>query len=494
MGALNDEHFNVELDNGLNLNLVEEQEQVVISNISNAVNTLLAGLGEDSNREGLIKTPLRVAKALREGTRGYRQKVKDIVQGALFPEAGLDGDSGHAGGAGGLVVVRDLDLFSYCESCLLPFRVKCHVGYVPSGQRVVGLSKLSRVADVFARRLQDPQRLADEVCSSLYNGIRPAGVGVVLQCWHIEFPQVDCTCHEQINHPTVMDMQGWLKVSVCAGAGVFEKETGDVWGDFLALLKFRGVKLDKLRNGSSSSQRWCPSRSLDLLAINGHTNNWNPLSYKTSITAEPAPASMITAVATILLSLGENPSRKELVGTPRRFVQWLMNFKSSNLEMNLNGFGAEATCQIKSRKQMNKDGVRLRSDRVEFRSELNLPFWSQCEHHLLPFHGVVHIGYFRTEGIEPIGRAILQSIVHFHGWKLQVQERLTRQIVETVSSVFGGDVMAVVEANHICMISRGIEKVGSSTATIATLGRFSTDPSAKELFLQTVSDSTACGG
>ncbi|KAF9611706.1 hypothetical protein IFM89_034889 [Coptis chinensis] len=74
------------------------------------------------------------------------------------------------------------------------------------------------------------------------------------------------------------------------------------------------------------------------------------------------------------------------------------------------------------------------------------------------------------------------------------KERLTRQIVETVSSVFGGDVMAVVEANHICMISRGIEKVGSSTATIATLGRFSTDPSAKELFLQTVSDSTACGG
>ncbi|KAF9611705.1 hypothetical protein IFM89_034888 [Coptis chinensis] len=120
-------------------------------------------------------------------------------------DAGLDGDSGCAGAAGGLVVVRDLDLFSYCESCLLPFRVKCH----------------------------DPQRLADEVCSSLYNGVGPAGVGVVLQCWHIEFPQLDCTCHDQINHPTIMDMQGQLKVSVCAGAGVFVKEAGDVWGDFL---------------------------------------------------------------------------------------------------------------------------------------------------------------------------------------------------------------------------------------------------------------------
>ena len=89
---------------------------------------------------------------------GYRQKVNDIVQGALFPEAGLDNRVGHAGGAGGLVIVRDLDLFSYCESCLLPFPVKCHVGYVPSGERVVGLSKLSRVADVFAKRLQERHR------------------------------------------------------------------------------------------------------------------------------------------------------------------------------------------------------------------------------------------------------------------------------------------------------------------------------------------------
>ncbi|AES79286.2 GTP cyclohydrolase I [Medicago truncatula] len=82
---------------------------------------------------------------------GYRQKVKDIVQGALFPEAVLDNRVGHAGGAGGLVIARDLDLFSYCKSCVLPFQVKCHVGYVPSGERVIGLSKLSRVVDISAK-------------------------------------------------------------------------------------------------------------------------------------------------------------------------------------------------------------------------------------------------------------------------------------------------------------------------------------------------------
>nr|GEX57997.1 GTP cyclohydrolase 1 [Tanacetum cinerariifolium] len=118
--------------------------------------------------------------ALRDGTRGYKQNVKDIVQGALFPEVGVETGMGHAGGAGGLVLVRDLDLFSYCESCLLPFQVKCHVGYIPSGQRVVGLSKLSRVADVFTKRLQDPQKLADDICFALQNGIDPTGVAVIL--------------------------------------------------------------------------------------------------------------------------------------------------------------------------------------------------------------------------------------------------------------------------------------------------------------------------
>ncbi|CBI31943.3 unnamed protein product, partial [Vitis vinifera] len=189
MGVLDEGHVEVGF----------EQETLTIEE---AVKVLLQGLGEDINREGLSKTPARVAKALREGTRGYRQKAKDIVQGALFPEAGLNNGIGHAGGVGGLV--------------------KCHVGYVPSGQCVVGLSKLSR------------------------------------------------------------------------------------------------------------------------------------------------------------------------------------------------------------------------------------------------------------------------SIVHFYGFKLQVQERITRQVAETVSSLLGGDVIVVVEASHSCMVSRGIEKLGSNTATMALLGRFSTDDTAKTMFLQRI--------
>ncbi|CAL5386029.1 unnamed protein product [Camellia sinensis] len=456
MGALDEGHFNVELEeSGVNIELGFEEEPETVAAIEDAVKSLLQGLGEDINREGLRRTPLRVAKALREGTGGYRQKVKDIVQGALFPEVGLESGIGHAGGVGGLVIVRDLDLFSYCESCLLPFQVKCHVGYVPSGQRVVGLSKLSRVADIFAKRLQDPQRLADEVCSALQHGIKPTGVAVILQCLHVHFPNFESVSLESSNH------HGWVKVLVTSGSGVFENENSDIWGDFLSLLKFRGINVEKVHPRDSSAKCWCPSQA-------------------TSKTG-PANSGMVAAVAAILRSLGEDPLRKELLGTPTRFVKWLMNFKNSNLEMKLNGFVLGRIDTLKSIGE-------------HINSELNLSFWSQCEHHLLPFHGVVHIGYICSEGVNPIRKPLLQSIVHFHGFKLQVQERLTRQIAETVSSLLGGDVMVVVEANHTCMISRGIEKVGSSTATVAVLGRFSTDPAARAKFLQSIPNSTTSGG
>ncbi|KAJ6797827.1 GTP cyclohydrolase 1 [Iris pallida] len=193
------------------------------STIERSVKVLLQGLGEDGEREGIRRTPLRVAKAFAQGTRGYRQKVREIVQGALFPEAGLDNGAGYAGGDGGLVVVRDIDLFSYCESCLLPFSVQCHVGYVPSGQRVLGLSKLSRVADVFAKRLQEPQRLANEICAALQNSINPAGVAVALNCWHIEFLAA-LQCNPNPRHPSIHGMQGWLCSSVCSSSGVFKQD------------------------------------------------------------------------------------------------------------------------------------------------------------------------------------------------------------------------------------------------------------------------------
>ncbi|XP_017627384.1 GTP cyclohydrolase 1-like [Gossypium arboreum] len=465
--GLDGDHFCLELEDGTkpggnDLGLEKEPKTIAIED---AVKVLLQGLGEDVNREGIKKTPLRVAKALRERTRGYKQKVKDIVQGALFPEVGLRDRVGHAGGAGGLVIVRDLDMFSYCESCLLPFQVKCHVGYVPSGEQVVGLSKLSRVADIFAKRLQDPQRLADEVCSALHLGINPAGVAVILQCWHIHFPNLESVFHDAKH-------QGWITVLVSSGSGVFENENADAWCDFLGLLKFRGVTADRILTRDSEKKSWCPSYSSSVAKGSSELIAPNPR--------------MVAAIASILGSLGEDPSRKELLETPSHFVRWLMNFQNTELEMKFNGF----TCGIKD---VLKPNGECSHNHQQLHAELSLSFWSQCEHHLLPFHGVVHIGYMCPEGFNPIEKSLLQSIVHFYGFKLQVQERLTRQIAETVSSILGGDTMVVVEANHTCMISRGIEKLGSNTATIAVLGQFSTDPAIRALFLERIPSSTTSG-
>lgn len=450
MGALDEGHYSLEIGSGcLELGFEHEPETLAIED---AVRVLLQGLGEDINREGLRKTPLRVAKALREGTGGYRLKAKDIVHGALFPEAGLESGVGHAGGVGGLVIVRDLDFFSYCECCLLPFRVKCHVGYIPSGHRVVGLSKLSRVADTFAKRLQDPHRLADEVCTALQDGIKPAGVAVLLLCFHIHLPNFESSFLDVKHH-------GWTKILVTSGSGVFEDKTSDMWSDFLSLIKFQKGTLGDTHFSAPRDQLWCPSESPSKIV-------------------QPNSA-MVTAVASIIQALGEDPSREKLVGTPSRFVTWLLNFKNCNLEVDLNEL---LGCQ---RDTAKLNGTVIPGEEHTC-SEFNLSFWSQCEHHLLPFQGVVHVGYISGNGVNTIVRSTLQSIVHFYGFKLQVQERLTRQIAETVSSVVGEDVMVVVEAEHTCMISRGVEKFGSNTATVAVLGKYSIDSTLRAKFLRSI--------
>ncbi|KAJ4888081.1 GTP cyclohydrolase 1 [Raphanus sativus] len=411
----------LEVENGVKngcFPLAFELEPETIA-IQEAVRVILKGLGEDLNREGIKKTPFRVAKALRQGTRGYKQKVQDFVQSALFPETGLE--DGQAGGVGGLVVIRDLDHYSYCESCLLPFQVKCHIGYVPSGQRVLGLSKFSRVADVFAKRLQEPQRLAEEICSALQHWVEPSGVAVVLQC----------------SHP----YHGFVELTVTSGSGGFEDESSDLWCEFLSLLKFKGVKLSR---DVSVVEDWCPF-------VIGNSSDTD--------------SEMVLAVVSILKALGEDPSRKELVSTPTRFLKWMMKFQKVNFEMKLNRFH----CKLKERRLC---------------CEMNIKFWSMCEHHLLPFYGVVHVGYFCGDGPKPVERSVVESIVKFYGFKLQVQERMTRQIAETFSPQVNGDIIVVVEAEHTCMISRGIEKFGSSTATVAVLGRFSSDLSARTKFLE----------
>ncbi len=136
------------------------------------VEAMLSALGEDPARQGLIRTPDRVASALRWLTRGYQENARDVVGDALFNE---DHDS--------MILVRDIELYSLCEHHMLPFFGRAHVAYIPDG-RIVGLSKVARVVDVFARRLQVQERLTDQIADALMEILEPRGVGVVIEASH----------------------------------------------------------------------------------------------------------------------------------------------------------------------------------------------------------------------------------------------------------------------------------------------------------------------
>lgn len=137
------------------------------------VREMLELLGEDPDRDGLLKTPERVERSLRFLTQGYRQSAADVIGDALFEE------ETH----GNMVLVRDIDFYSLCEHHMLPFFGKAHIAYIPDG-KIVGLSKLARVVDVFARRLQVQERLTDQVAEALEAELAPLGVGVVIEAAH----------------------------------------------------------------------------------------------------------------------------------------------------------------------------------------------------------------------------------------------------------------------------------------------------------------------
>ena len=140
--------------------------------MQDAVRTLLSGVGEDPAREGLAETPLRVEKALRFLTKGYAEDPKALIGQALFSVSYDE-----------MVIIKDIDLYSLCEHHLLPFHGKAHVAYIPNG-KVVGLSKVPRLVDMFARRLQVQERLTVQIAETLQEVIQPRGVGVVIEAVH----------------------------------------------------------------------------------------------------------------------------------------------------------------------------------------------------------------------------------------------------------------------------------------------------------------------
>ncbi len=167
--------------------------------MENAVKQILEHIGEDPSREGLIDTPKRVTKAWEFMTSGYKEDPKEIIQKALFTSTNDE-----------MVVVKDIELYSHCEHHMLPIIGKAHVAYIPDG-KVIGLSKIPRVVDVFARRLQIQEQLTEQIADAINEAIKPKGVAVVIDARHM-----------------CMEMRGVQKICsttvTSALRGIFKKE------------------------------------------------------------------------------------------------------------------------------------------------------------------------------------------------------------------------------------------------------------------------------
>jgi GTP cyclohydrolase I len=619
--------------------------------LESAVRDLLGALGEDVRREGIVDTPKRVAKAMAFAVRGYGMSAVAHVESALFHEQGLQDDeaaladararrgAGAAARAGeatgravdavaeaaaaetsdddadralarpGVVLIRDVPFFSTDETTLLPFYGVCHVGYVPSGGTIVGLSKVARVAEVFARRVQTPDGLARDVARALQQGASPRGVRVVVAGSQMAptgprpvfaDAAIGCLATEKADGEEERDAREYraeFRAMLHAGVGAGEcppvgltglagqsaisgneGERDDVDGARRAVVPAKrrraepssgagasdantasddgsvdahvvlcaacgGTESAGGQSGSLSTRRRSDAsgsgqterragdaasrgspgiptpgvpgdahpRGLSLLLRDSGSRPATPTPVEAGKTQpEGSPAESAETAANVADAARDAGSVPVPVPAPDAAVAAAERMtRALGLDRLMDPARAAAAARAYAAvmaasaqghamplraEAIRVDGVgepvgREDSSALSTFFERDLELATLCEHHLLPFHGAVHVAYLADAATKPLTRAEAQRAVARHGRRFQVQERLTRDIARDVLALTGAPgVMVAVRASHLCMIARGVEKPGSTTVTSAALGAFADDASRRGRFWETLAE------
>ncbi|KAK9829217.1 hypothetical protein WJX72_004538 [[Myrmecia] bisecta] len=287
--------------------LSEEGEGPSIARLQEAVQVLIEGVGEQLGREGLRDTPKRVAKAWLDVSSGYRQDVSSVVGKAIFHEPIL------TQAPTGVVIVRDVEFASTSEHDLLPFYGRLHIAYIPSNGVVLGLSKVARLAKLFARRLQTQERFTRELLESFQAEVLPQGAALIVEALHLS------------------EGPASTKRLMSACAGCFQDKRSSLMQEFLLLLRLDApVIVDVTRHSNAGSLPAVLSLQDDQSRAIASSLGAGKLRSGAASAAvdESGLGRMQRAVEVILREIGEDPSRRELRGSARRYVQRLLRSTS----------------------------------------------------------------------------------------------------------------------------------------------------------------------
>lgn len=462
-----------------------------IQRMQEAVRCLLQGIGEDCQREGLVDTPKRVAKALMDLCQGYRVSSSSVIGSALFHETLVNERDG-------LVLVKDIDFASTSCETLLPFHGRCHVAYYPDQGTVLGLSKLARLTKLFAKRIQSQAGLTHQLQGALAKHLVPKGLAVVVEAKHLGFGR----CDEKITIAT---------------SGLFQEET-----HLQELLCVLGIVPEEVDAGlGPGADALVVPAALELVQppvtpdpSENDEDDDTDMSY-----SNKGMEAMEAAMQQLLLEAGVKVSDQVLMGSIRRYVSGLLATTSGYHQDPLQatestpyngayeGLGREP-CVPRDPPGSNcwdevvrsgtprhcrcgaySEPVGLESDTCyEYPPacsaltagacwhEHRVRFWSHCEHHMLPFYGVLWVVYLLPHGVSPLTSSQIDLVVSTYTHRLQIQERITHQValaINRLASPLG--VMVVCDAAHMCMVARGVENHAGSTLTSLPLGTFEKD-------------------